>query len=209
MSGDKNSMKSSIGMYVSNRSEKMEQLGLLLDGIKLGNEARNTAYAQLIKESVLLTNQIKASAIEEGCEFGIDEGLLDFIKVEVTFNDDITHISFDNLLPLRTKGYTLNERDTIRRVYLKPLSNAEKRERYTTKVVMCFVHTFEEGAAMIDHDNFEAKPVIDAIASMYLFDDSPRYVSYYMDYKVGKKSKTDIYLVPESRFVDFMNKLAR
>lgn len=208
-------MMQSIKDYCNSKSRNILQIAESLDIQRMLNdrELMNSHYCNLVKECVELTNKVKTIAINEGCEFGISKAFSEMISVDVSYIDsDIIKISFDNHLPLRTKGYMLNERDTIYKLYIKPLDQCFMNlgaSKYQGKVVMSIIHTYAEGEMLIDHDNYEVKPIIDAINSLCLIDDSPKHVSYHIDYKIGEQSKTDIYLVPDEEFISFIGDMKR
>lgn len=199
----------SIKEYVRAKSNDFLKIAESLDLHRRTNSKPliNKEFGDLIRSSVEFTNSIKLMAIEENCEFGIDNGLADIVKVKVEYIDDITHIMYDNHLPLRTKGYTLNERDIIHRVYLKPMETKiidSSAKRYHEKAVLCFIHTYTKDNHVVDHDNYEVKPFKDAIAAVFFADDSPYFVADYHDYKIGEQNRTDIYIVPETQFASFL-----
>ncbi len=165
-------------------------------------------YISLTKTCVELTNTVKRAAYQDVTNIELFERNLSYIDdALVSQENGVTHIHLNCLLPARPKGKYLDERDTIRKTFIVPLNQAimEKRlKSYTEKVVMVFIHTFKEGTKLMDHDNFLVKPIIDGISSVLLPDDSPEYVSYYMDHKVGESDSTDIYILPQKAFYSFL-----
>lgn len=67
-------------------------------------------------------------------------------------------------------------------------------------LVFRYVYTKEfPERAIRDHDNIEAKKVIDVIANHLLIDDSGRYCSHFYTSAEGKKEATEIYVMDKKR----------
>ena len=168
----------------------------------------NKCYIDLTKFCVELTNTVKRAAYQDVTNIELFERNLSYInEADISQENDITHIHINCLLPTRPKGKYLDERDLIRKTYIIPLNQAISESQispYKEKVVIVFVHTFKKGARLIDHDNFQIKPIVDGITCMLLPDDSPEYVSYFMEHKTGESDSTDIYIVPQRIFGQFI-----
>ncbi len=129
---------------------------------------------------------------------------------------DILHFSFSELLPRRVKPTTPNYRYEYTRVayyyesffenFFEDL-NADRKEVfwYKEKVVICFIHHYSSVRLVRDHDNFELKRIIDYIAYRCMPTDSATHCAHYHDYKMDEKEFSEIYVVPENRFVEFLN----
>lgn len=165
------------------------------------------AYSDIAAGCVELTNTVKLAAATEAPDVrAVNQRLSYITSADVIREDDITHIHFNSLLPVRPKGKYQNERDTILKTYIIPLNDAVREKAvipYTEKVVIAIVHNFGTGSRLIDHDNFQTKPIIDGITSLLLPDDSPDWVSLYMDYRREETDSTDIYIIPYDKFKDF------
>ena len=188
--------------------EKAKQLDTAIAHHRLSSV--NECYIALAKTCVELTNAVKRAAYQDVTNIELFERNLSYINdASVSQENQITRIHLNCLLPTRPKGKYLDERDIIRKTFIVPLNQAimEKSIKpYKDKVVMVFIHTFKKGTRLIDHDNFLVKPIIDGISSVLLPDDSPEYVSYYMDHIVGDSDSTDVYILPQKDFCSFINK---
>lgn len=201
-----------IASYVQSKTQKMYKEIEKIDECKNLHDYDSSidSYCSLIRLCVEMTNSIKKKACEDCCKDDIDEELARTIDAEYEKVGDITKITINSLLPVRIKGYHVYERETIEKIYLAPLINLMHENRakmYREKVVICFIHNFGKGSRLIDHDNFEIKPFVDAIASVLLPDDNPEFLSYYMNHKMSETDCTEIYLVPEREFRDFLLKI--
>lgn len=135
---------------------------------------------------------------------------------DVTFckTNDIIKITFPTLLPRRVKygekQYSI-ELKRISLMYGKTFYDYFQKApyRYDRKVVLCFINHFNSRQTMKDHDNFDLKLIIDYLANNLLPDDSPDYCSHYMDYVMDTKDFSEIFIVPEDQFIDFIKEFKR
>ena len=203
-------MKESLKEYCEAKTKDILRSAELLDASRRFNkwEIMNTEYCKLLKTCTEMTNVIKSNACMEGCDSGIDGAFSDTIVVDVSkMAEDIVKISFAGHPSLRVRGYTLHERNTVYRQYIVPLTERCREIgsfNFCEKVTVAIIHTYVEGETLIDHDNYEVKPILDAIASLFFVDDTPARMSLHIDYAIGEQSKTDIYIVPARKFVDFL-----
>lgn len=198
---------------VDRTSQKIKFINELLisrDSSKLQNagkecvESINALHTGVNNLSVVLTNiGYKKDAFVEISE-----------KENVYFEnlpDNVFHIVFDSLLPKKPKtieNNMLNQYKIVRARYLNAFTEYFKDKRYAVydkKAVICFIHHFSTEHNVRDHDNFEIKFIIDALATYLLVDDSSKYCSHYMDYVLDKKDYTEIFVVPISHFAIFAN----
>lgn len=201
-----------IASYVQGKTSKMYKEIEKIDEYKSRHDydASIDSYCTLIRLCVEMTNSIKKKACEDCCQKDIDDELGRIIDASYEKDGDITKITINSLLPVRIKGYHVYERETLEKIYLAPLIKLMHENRavmYREKVVICFIHYFGKGSRLIDHDNFEIKPFVDAIASVLLVDDNPAFLSYYMNHRMSETDKTEIYLVPEREFSSFLLKI--
>lgn len=189
-------------------SEKCEKIRIQAKSIE---EKGQTDYmpedfAHLLKDTVGLTNMTRDELFDRGITLGEVIGRKEMVPVRVSCTDEVTSIVFGELLPKRTKGYYLNEREIITQLYVKGMAENlldKKFVPYKEKVVIAVIHHYDSSTRMLDHDNFEVKPVVDAIASILLIDDSPKYVSYYINHVEDEKTFSEIRIIPERRFGDY------
>lgn len=69
--------------------------------------------------------------------------------------------------------------------------------------VLIFRHVYTAGRparAWRDHDNIEVKTVTDIIAEYVMVTDSPKHCSQFHTSSLGKKERTEIYVLPKSEF---------
>lgn len=129
-------------------------------------------------------------------------------NVTVTFSqvDKIGHLVFSDLLPKRIhRGY--ENSDMVWNDFCEPLFALLKEieyERYDEKVVLFFKHIYRSKSELKDHDNLVDKPLIDGITISFLKDDNPLYMARYADFEIGDYTHTEVFIIPESRFVDFL-----
>ena len=135
------------------------------------------------------------------------------VKAQISFIEkDTLHIVFDKLLPKRpksVKNYQTEKFENIKKTYIKPILDFMKDKRvfiYEEKAIVVFIHHFANEHTVRDHDNFEVKFIIDCLAAYTLIDDSAKYLSQYMDYVMDDKDYSEIYLMPYSKFYNFIEK---
>ncbi len=115
----------------------------------------------------------------------------------------VLHLSMDMLLPHSKKGIHYGY---IFDAVLEALNNSGIDCGEYNDFVMYFqsVYSFElPDWKMRDFDNMEYSPVINAISSFCLKDDSPLYMKFYSSYCRGDKNATDVYVIPRSYFPEF------
>lgn len=128
-------------------------------------------------------------------------------KPDVTRRGNVTHIVYNQLLPLKAMDGYLNEASTIWAIYIKPLNDAVRMSKlsgYSEKVVLCFVNHYKRGSSPVGHHGYALKQIIDGIAQCFLQGDGPNCVSYYSEDQVaGSKNYSEVYIVPYSEFAEF------
>lgn len=118
----------------------------------------------------------------------------------------ILRIEIPELLPDKVKQWESGEYNRIYHKYLPAFQNFFSKGRfpiYESKAVICIYSYYENETQLKDHDNFEVKPIIDILSAFLLPDDSPKWCANFMDYRMGEKCYTEIYVVPYSIFGDF------
>lgn len=136
------------------------------------------------------------------------------VPVKIELNDDILHIRYFQLLPKRIKtvyGSQNEEYKNVQARFKNPIMdffNDKKFFVYEEKVIIFFLHHFKNTHKLRDHDNFETKFLIDYIAINTLTDDSARYCAHYMDYILDDEDYSEIFVIPESKFIYFYQNIS-
>lgn len=167
---------------------------------------QKTEY-DLVKESILLSNMIRSAVTERGDDNIVATACEGIVNARVVAEGNIIHIILSELLPKRLKRDELRDVDMEMRTYGKAINDAFVQtpvSRFSEKVVLCFRHIYTSKKEMRDHDNMEMKAVIDTIAVNVLRDDGPMDCAYYIDYEMGEYKHTEIDVVPESKFAEYI-----
>lgn len=204
----------SIFSSVKRKTDKI--LSLAYDMEMFDNEQnrhlmQKTEYS-IVKESMLLSNMIRASVRERGDGSVIKEVCRKLVNAEVAEEGAVVHIVLNCLLPKRFKNGALRDLESEYITYADAINRAFARHnipKYTEKVVICFRHIYTSEKEMLDNDNIEIKTAVDAIALNILHDDSPAHCSFYMDYGMGEYRHTEIDIVPESEFGSYISSRQR
>lgn len=185
------------------------------------NELREYMFCEkpnycLIKKEIDKLNKNIRKMIKNVYEISLYSGAMDkserlnMVEEQLLFSQDgeHLHITFSTLLPRRvTKDSPVKITD-IKQMYepafRKQFSNG-KHKIYSEKAVIIYTHYFSSKKEFVDHDNFETKVITDLITSWLLLDDSPRFCSIFMDYKIGEKSHTEVDVIPFARLKEFIN----
>lgn len=117
------------------------------------------------------------------------------------------HIIFPELIPKRIKKDSVLTHRDIRAMYapaFEDFFSTGKHKVYEEKAVIVFTHIYNAKERLIDHDNFETKPITDLITSRLLTDDSPVYCAVFSDYRIGEYTHTEVDVLPFSGFLAFL-----
>lgn len=117
------------------------------------------------------------------------------------------HIVFPDLIPKRIKSDSVLTHRDIRAMYAPAFADffsSGKHKVYEEKAVIVFTHIYKANERLIDHDNFETKPITDLITSRLLTDDSPVFCAVFSDYRVGEYTHTEVDVLPFSEFPAFL-----
>lgn len=109
------------------------------------------------------------------------------------------------LLPRRIK----DSKKYIRDAFMSAMNQHKDRKIKTTKQVIHVQSIYaDRGNNRIwrDHDNLEAKVVIDVVAAHYLIDDSPQLLDHYYDARTGEMDKTIVTLIPYNEFASYIER---
>lgn len=185
--------------------KKLKKISSIMDDISLYIESGYTSFAdessvKLVEEGIMLSDSIKrfASAIGSNPDTSISRIA---IPVSVTMEEnDTCSIKFGQLLPHKPKrGCKVKDNNDICNAYLegfyKEMQKFKDIPEYTEPVVICFIHHYKSERDMVDHDNYDIKPFIDAICVKFLHDDGPKWCSYYMDYVMDNASFSEIKII--------------
>ncbi len=182
---------------IKNKAEEYADIG------KIQNDSIgkiNNAFNRALKKSHQLFRFLGWTKETE--KINIEQADIEFRKIE-----DVIYIKFPSLLP--TKNEVNAEKfhsqyNMIHSMYEKPFEKFFmniKNRIYDEKVVICFIHFYKNNDRLVDLDNMETKPIIDLIQAYTLLDDSPKYCSLYMDYKIAKEEHTEVVVLPKDKFV--------
>jgi len=80
---------------------------------------------------------------------------------------------------------------------------ANGTREYMSDCVVVFKHVANPKEKTRDYDNLETKVVLDAISTLFLVDDSMKYIDLYECSCPGDESFLAVYLVPRDRFADW------
>lgn len=158
---------------------------------KIRNLLRKIPVEEEIKENIIISDVKVFSKIEK--------------------EKDYLHLVMNNLLPARIKNnknraYLLRKLNQEYHKELFPYFKKGKLLIYESKVVIVIINHFSDENSIKDHDNFEIKPIIDTISSFVLPDDNPDYCAHYMDSKYSETAYSEIFVIPETSFAQFIKK---
>lgn len=189
-------MKESISSLREMVSEEKPNLYFVKKEIDKVNSIIRNCVGTVYKLSVFsgsMTKEERSNMIEEKLVFSRDNGHL--------------HIIFPSLLPRRIKKDSPLSHADIKQMYepaFRKYFSDGKYRIYSQKAVIIYTHYFESQKDFVDHDNFETKVITDLITSWLLLDDSPKFCSIFMDYKIGEKCHTEVDVIPFSELKDFI-----
>lgn len=114
-------------------------------------------------------------------------------------------IILDDLLPRKPKYNTkeqemvhLQDRDLLYAGYRSGVEEYLKEhriKRFDKKTCAIFINYFNPNDQMCDHDNIDKKIFVDAVIKNYFIeDDSPKHISYFMDFRHGEYTHTEVYI---------------
>lgn len=121
----------------------------------------------------------------------------------------ILHILIPERLPERITKNGHYYSNVVNQRYRKAFEKEFRQKRhavYDEKVVIYILTHYSKEQEMKDHDNLEAKQMIDLIANYLLIDDGPKFCAQYMDYCMDERTCTEIFVVPQMYFIDFLKK---
>ncbi|MBR2401492.1 MAG: hypothetical protein IKB01_01815 [Lachnospiraceae bacterium] len=181
---------------------------------KIRNELSEKDYDAVYESTCKLIRQLEkitvdARSLPLGLGFNPAKkktfGNLDAANMFFEEENHILHITMESLLPSRDIGSTNLEylRDTYYNAFYERFKDG-KFKVYENKVVIVFVQIYANNAPMRDNDNSETKVITDLISTFSLIDDNPYWCNQYFLSEKGEYTHTEIFVVPESQFVEFL-----
>ena len=186
------------------------QLGIqnTYDSIYESNYKKAAFYgSDALKKSNHVTYRIRRLLAEFGIEEELTLSAATSFDVIGQIEGEILHLILPDLLPDKVKEGESKRYAEIAHTYLTAFQKFFSSGRfpvYESKAVIVFYHYYKNEKFLKDHDNFETKQIIDILSAFLLTDDNPKWCSNFMDYRMGDTNHTEIYIVPESQFIDFL-----
>lgn len=166
--------------------------------------------AEYVTESVKLADMSKRLTVDAGMDFQSIMQQSDAAtdcRIEYLEKNTV-RIVFDRLFPHKLPSAGKNtDGITVFQTYVAPLYAAILRVSptlYSERIVVVSISHYADECDMCDYDNQEIAKLIDAIATGFLKDDGPKYMSQYFDYFLDGFTYSEFFLVPESYFKDFL-----
>lgn len=129
-------------------------------------------------------------------------------------DNNILHIVLPESLPHKVKYNDNNNAFMIMQDYnynKQQMYNAFSKEFaygkfkvYEETVVLYIVSYYENTKYFMDVDNVEYKIITDIIAMYLLIDDNPMWCRQYLDARLGSYNHAEVYVIPQSKFIDFL-----
>lgn len=158
-----------------------------------------------------IANRIRKLLSELGYEEDVFSMREESMRIEGSLMDgDVLHIILPELLPDKVLQGDTGRYAQIASTYSVAFQSFFGEKHfciYEQKAVICFINFFTKEQELKDHDNFEVKQVIDILSAFLLPDDNPKWCANFMDYRMGEWCHTEIYVVPESKFQNFIKNL--
>lgn len=217
-------IKSEYFKKIDKITTENNKINTLLSQIKLLLEEKSYSEVYDLCDKVAIlsqsnTQRVRRLPIDFGAKDGISQIKRTIVeKANIQFeylNYDVLHIILPDLLPIRPRydsgkkilKQTVNY-DYLRSTYLEAFSQEFKNGKYRIKdgrrAVIAFINYYEEDSLIKDHDNLDVKIITDILAEFVLFDDDPLSLSHYMDFDYADFMHTEVYLVPEDVFPNFL-----
>ena len=185
-----------------------ERVQLMSLRLQQGMTVPASRFAQdALGECVEVTNKLTSFVLEHHLE-GMSEDRR-VVPVSVFPIAAGVGVRIEGRLPFKTNRRMTN---AVQRVWLDHLEEQVKAiglQKFSQKMVICYIHYVAEGTTYVDHDNFDTKPFTDCLSLYLLVDDSEKYLSHYMDCREADREYTEIYLVEQSHFAEFLSDMDR
>lgn len=129
------------------------------------------------------------------------------VTATVDYFDKIVYISFNMLPAKRSKNlYDRNHSNSIFFADALDSSYSWYRQingiipRYKERVVVWYVIHHKKDANICDYDNYDFKLITDMIATLFLKDDAPRFISQYFDDYEDDNDYLEVRILPRTQF---------
>lgn len=192
--------------------QKTEQLQQKLKSVRqsYGERRIETAMEEsvtavkLAEEMTLLARSLPAHTGHPQAKEMVQSAIQETIPVEIGFTDQGWFcLRMPILLPRKEKS----SRSYIRDFLYPALERFEAGRRFRYRnCVLIFRHVYDRNRPereYRDHDNIELNTVVDAIAMLFLVDDTPLECRHYCS-TAGSTERTEVYIVPINGFADWL-----
>ena len=193
------------------------------ENLRLIKQIEKTGYNPDILEIVLpdlIKNNSKVTKIMEECvsylpaESYLYKKSAPIMKMQYIEEDKVYHCILDDLLPHRTsynestgKIEYYYDKHHVYNGYKAGLEEFNKEAiimKYEKPITALFINYYTSPREIIDHDNLEVKVFIDAVINKIMIpDDNPTLLTYIMDYAIGEKRHTEVYIGPFHNVVNY------
>lgn len=196
--------------YLKSAEKILDNIDYLIE-----HEKRNEAIEESFRYEELaekIVNNARMMPIVTGRP-GITKEVEDIIITEnnvvVEYMDNgWFHISIPSLLPRKERGNPSFIRATLSAAMKKYFSTNE-RKKFEENCIFIVQHNYSKARSereYRDHDNIELNSVVDMVALYVLIDDCPLRCKHYYCSSVAEKDNTQIYVIPESDFIEWLSK---
>lgn len=189
----------------------LKNILFLINSERKEEAIREAMKYELISEKIV--NNARLMPIDTGTP-GIQEEITqnilqeNQIKIEYLNNNSWFHVKIPSLLPKKEKGNPSFIRATLQ-IALKKYFNENPKIKIKEPSTIIFKHNYSierPEREYRDHDNIELNAVVDMITLFVLIDDSPLKLRHYYYSCIEETDSTDIYIIPNSDFIDFCQK---
>lgn len=135
------------------------------------------------------------------------------LDINIDIKGDIVSITIPTLLPKKNvkQDFGTYIADSIHTaLWVFEQDNPGKITKYTVPVVLIQENCYDNSypvRLLKDHDNIEKKAAIDAIASVFLYDDAPTLMSNFNYTTKGEVSYTKFTIIPATKFSKFISQI--
>ncbi len=162
---------------------------------------------EICKKTVLLTRALPTYSGKPHARSDVDDTIRLNIPITIGFTSrNWFSVRIPALLPKKEEGSADYIRFSLYLAMKDFFSNSEPI-RYEN-CVLIYRHIYERDRPerkKRDHDNIEINMVSDIVAMYVMNDDGPATCSHYYCSSDGNEERTEIYVVPEAEFTDFIN----
>lgn len=135
------------------------------------------------------------------------EVIIENIPLEIGYTQEgWFSLRMPGLLPKKDRGSVRYVRGFLQPA-MEKFFNGRSPYIYSGKCVIVYRHVYQEGflkSKKRDHDNIEINQVTDIMVCYSVVDDNPEYLNHYYISAEGTENRTEVYIVPENEFMDFL-----